>query len=106
MTATAASTQITPSAAVNRSPYYAVQLRRFAILSLVTLFTLMLLFVYLLPLGNMVLTSIRSQDQLSQTGDESVFPHSPKVFNYEGTDAPVLLVPVDGVDKELAIIKK
>lgn len=106
MAATTASTRITPSPAVNRSPYYAVQLRRFAIMSLVTLFALMFLFIYLLPLGNMVLTSIRSQDQLSQTGDDSIFPMSPKTFNYQGEDAPVLLVPVDGVNKELAIVKK
>ncbi len=105
MTATTSS-RITPSPAVNRSPYYGIQLRHFAIVSLVTLFTLMLLFVYLLPLGNMVLTSLRSQDQLSQTGDDSILPMSPKVFNYEGSDAPVLLVPVDGVNKELAVIKK
>jgi len=106
MAATTASTHMTPSPAVNRSPYYAVQLRRFAIMSLVTLFAIMFLFIYLLPLGNMVLTSIRSQDQLSQTGDDSIFPLSPKVFNYQGTDAPVLLVPVDGVNKELAVVKK
>ena len=106
MAATTASTRITPSPAVNRSPFYGVQLRKFAIMSLVTLFALMFLFVYLLPLGNMMLTSVRSQDQLSQTGDESIWPMSPKVFNYEGADAPVLLVPVDGVDKELAVIKK
>ena len=106
MAATTVSSRISTSPAVNRSPYYAVQLRRFAIMSLVTLFALMFLFVYLLPLGNMVLTSIRSQDQLSQTGDELIFPMSAKVFSYEGKDTPVLLVPVDGVDKELAIVKK
>ncbi|MEP6985048.1 MAG: carbohydrate ABC transporter permease [Chloroflexota bacterium] len=106
MAATTSSTRITPSPAVNSSPYYGVQLRKFAITSLVTLFALMFLFVYLLPLGNMVMTSLRSQDQLSQTGDDSVLPMSPKAFNYEGTNVPVLLVPVDGVNKELAIIKK
>lgn len=105
MAATTA-TRATPSPAVNRSPYYGVQLRNFALISLVTLFTTLLLFVYLLPLGNMILTSLRSQDQLSQTGDDSILPMSPKVFNYEGEDAPVLLVPIDGVNKELAIIKK
>lgn len=106
MAATTASTGVTTSPAVNRSPFYAVQLRKFAITSLVTLFAVMFLFIYLLPLGNMIMTSLRSQDQLSQTGDDSILPMSPKVFNYEGDDAPVLLVPVDGVDKELAIIKK
>jgi len=106
MAATTASTQIKPSPAVNRSPYYAVQLRKFALMSLVTLFAIMFLFIYLLPLGNMVMTSLRSQDQLSQTGDDSILPMSPKVFNYQGEDVPVLLVPVDGVSKELAIIKK
>ena len=105
MAATTA-TRSTPSPAVNRSPYYGIQLRNFALISLVTLFTAMLLFVYLLPLGNMILTSLRSQDQLSQTGDDSILPMSPKVFNYEGVDAPVVLVPVDGVNKELAVIKK
>ncbi len=96
----------TPSPAVNRSPYYGIQLRQFAIMSLVTLFTIMVLFVYLLPLGNMLFTSIRSQDQLSQTGQDSVLPMSPKVIEYEGKEAPVVLVPIDGVNKELALVKK
>jgi multiple sugar transport system permease protein len=95
----------TISASVNTSPYYSLQLRRFAIKALVTLFALLLLLVYLLPLGNMVLISLRSQQQLSQTQDSSIFPMEPEVYTYQGQEYKVYKVPLESGVKELALVK-
>jgi multiple sugar transport system permease protein len=95
----------TMSTAVNTSPFYSVQLRRFTVKALVTLFALLLLIVYLLPLGNMLLTSLHSQQQLSKTHDSSIFPLSAKTFTYEGQPYSVYKVPLESGVKELALVK-
>src|SRR5215813_13983556 len=95
------------SQSVNTSPYYGVQLRRFAIRALFLMFALLLLFAYLLPLGNMLSTSLRDYSQLSQGTSDSIIPNKPVSFNYQGTDYPVYKVTLDsGVTKELALVKK
>src|SRR5258708_7172628 len=96
----------TVARAVNTSPYYSKQLRRFTISGLVTLFGFLLVFVYLLPLGNMFTTALRSADQLSQTQDTPIIPMSPKTFNYQGQDYPIMQVPTDSGVKEWAIVQK
>src|SRR5258708_217843 len=96
----------TVARAVNTSPYYSKQLRRFTISGLVTLFGFLLVFVYLLPLGNMFTTALRSADQLSQTQDTPIIPMSPKTFNYQGQDYPIMQVPTDSGIKEWAIVQK
>lgn len=103
--ATFAKKQTTISPAVNTSPYYSRQLRGFAIKAMVTLFTCALLFVFLLPFGDMVSESVRSQDQLSQTKNDSILPMSPKTFNYQNDNYPIYKVSIDGVVKELALFK-
>src|SRR5258706_15866261 len=85
----------TVSSAVNTSPIYGQQLRSFAIKALVSLFTFFLLFIYLLPLGDMLSTSLRDQQQLSQGQNSSIFPMKAKLMSYKGQDLPVYRVPTD-----------
>lgn len=90
--------------AVNTAPMYGLQLRRFAIQSLVTLFTCLILFVYLLPMGNMVAVALSSPQQLSQTADDNVIPMLTQTFTYEGVAYDVYRVPMpDGV-REMALV--
>jgi len=88
---------------VNTSPAYAVQLRKFTITALVTLFALMLLSIYLLPMANMAMTSIRSQDQLSSM---DILPLSEETYSYEGKDYPVYKVPTEQGEMAWALVKK
>ncbi len=100
-------TQSAPmSSAVNTSPYYSKELRTFAIKAMVTLFAILFLLVYLLPLGNMFSVSVRDESQLSQGQDTPILPMKPKSFSYQGTDAPIYKVPLDSGVKELALVKK
>lgn len=92
------------SSAVNTSPFYAYQLKKFTIGALVTLFVCMLLFVYLLPLGNMVMTAISSGEQLSRTADDSVLPMSTMKYTYEGQEYEVFEVPTEDGVKQMALI--
>src|SRR5260370_11708584 len=96
----------TISRSVNTSPYYGVQLRSFAIKALVSLFALLVLVFYLLPMGNMLSASVRSQSQLSQTQNDSILPMSPASFNYQGQDYPIYKVPLDSGVKDMALVKK
>ncbi len=96
----------TPSPAVNTSPFYSRQLRRFTIKALVTLFVFMLLTIYLLPLGNMMLAAISTREQLSQSASDSVIPSAPVTFNYQGEDYPVYNVPTpDGAVHQWALVQ-
>lgn len=74
------------SPAVNTAPLYGMQLRKFALKAIITLFTSVILFVYLLPLGNMMAVALSSPDQLSQTADDAVIPMLPVTFTYEGEE--------------------
>lgn len=87
------------------SYHQARQLRRFGLVSLTTLFALLLLTVYLMPFGNMVTTSLRDHDALSQTKDSSLLPMVPLTYNYEGKEYPVYKVPTEEGIKELALVK-
>ena len=97
----------TYSKAVNTSPFYSGQLRRFASVSIVTLLAFVITVVYLLPFGNMALLSVKNRDQIAAGVDGSVLPMEPEVFNYEGKDYPVYNVPFeDGSVRQLALVTK
>jgi multiple sugar transport system permease protein len=93
----------TLSRTVNTSPYYSKLLRGFTLKTLATLFACLLLVVYLVPLANMLLVSIRDQAQLS---DPSILPMKTLTYNYQGQDAPLYKVPLDSGVKNLALVKK
>src|SRR5690349_14320861 len=96
----------TVSRSVNTAPVYGLQLRSFAIKGLITLFASFLLFVYLLPLGDMLSTSLRDQQQLSQGQNSSIFPMKAKMMSYRGQDLPLYNVPTESGVKEMGLFKK
>lgn len=99
-----ATARVSRSPAVITAPAYNSQLTKFGIKALVTLFAIMLLLVYLLPLGNMIMVALSTQDQLSQTADDSVIPQQPITFEYQGETYDVYRVPTEGGIRELALV--
>src|SRR4051812_44323702 len=96
----------TISRPVNTSPFFSLQLRSFGLKALLTLAAFFVLTIYLLPLGDMLSTSLRDQQQLSQGQNSSIFPMKPKSFNYQGQDLPVYKVPTDSGVKDMGMLKK
>ena len=90
----------TPNPTINTSPYYGVQLRRFTMGALVTLFALVLLMGYLLPFASMLLISVKDKDQLFSQSDAPVIPVKPSGFVYEGKEYPIYIVPTDSGTKQ------
>lgn len=100
-------TQPRPSPAVNTSPFYSAQLRKFAIKAMVTLLALVLSIAYLLPFGNMALIAIKSADQISGSTDNNILPLSPQLYEYEGESYEVYNVPqADGSIAQWALVDK
>ncbi|MCK6578678.1 MAG: carbohydrate ABC transporter permease [Anaerolineae bacterium] len=103
MAATSATSPVSP--AVNTSPFYGMQLRKFTTRALVTLFACMMLGVYLLPFANMAMVALSTPEQLSQAANESVIPSRPITFTYEGEAYDVYIVPLeDGTTARYALI--
>lgn len=72
---------------------------------LVTGFTGMLLFVFLLPLGYMLVTSLKSEQMITNL-QAPILPKSPASFEYEGQDLDIYTVPMpDGSERELALFQ-
>jgi multiple sugar transport system permease protein len=72
---------------------------------LVTGVTSMVLFVFLLPLGYMAITSLKSEQQLANL-DGPILPKSPATFDYEGQPRDIFAVPMpDGSIRDLAMIQ-
>ncbi len=104
--ATVTQSQNRSAAAFNTAPHYSRQLRRFTIKAFVTMLVCLLLIVYLLPLGNMMMASISSREQLSQSASDSVIPSAPVNYTYEGEEYPIYLVPTeDGVTHRWALVE-
>lgn len=73
---------------------------------ILTILTLFMLVMFLLPFFYGLSSSFKSKEQLSSL-NQSPVPKSPKKFNYNGKDCEIFLVPMeDGTTKPLAIIKK
>ena len=98
---------LTYSKAVNTSPHYSHQLRKFGTYALVTMIALIFCMVYLLPFGNMALLSVKSQDQVVMGATGSVLPLEPIMYNYNGEDYSVYNVPTeDGQVHQWALVEK
>lgn len=98
---------VTTSKSVNTSPFYALQLRKFATTAIVTLFAAVLAVGFLLPFANMALLSVKTKDQIAASQDGSVLPLEPEVITYQEKEYPVYKVPFeDGSVRELALFKK
>src|SRR5579859_5828045 len=100
------------SPAVNTSPYYAVQLRKFGAVALVTLIATIFATVYLMPFGNMLIVALESRDQLATTASGPVLPIEPITFTYapggtscQSDQCPLYNVPQpDGTIKQWALV--
>lgn len=90
--------------AINTSPVYGMQLRKFGLKALVTLFVCMVLFVYLLPLGNMISVALSRPDQLATSATDPVIPMEAVTFEYEGTAYEVFRVPFEDGVRDMALI--
>ncbi len=74
--------------------------------TLITGLTLAILFLFLSPFAFMVLTSMKTQDQISEVG-APIWPAEAPTFEYNGQKLDVFNVPMpDGTTKELAMVKK
>lgn len=73
---------------------------------LISLFTLLVLCAFLLPLAYGVSTSLKTKEQIAALS-QSPIPETPKSFKYEGKDCDLLIVPFEnGESRQLAIVKK
>lgn len=71
-----------------------------------TLITLLLAFLFLLPFFNMVLTSLSTPTQMMQPG-APIYPAASAMFEYNGEELEIFEVPmVDGSIRNLAMVKK
>lgn len=84
-------------------PFADRQMRRFIIGGLVTMFASMALFVYLAPFFYMTVTSFKSLDQV-QNG--LILPQSPATYTYQGEAYEVYNVPLEGEERQLALVDK
>jgi multiple sugar transport system permease protein len=74
---------------------------------LLTLFTIIVLAIFLLPLAYGIMTSLKTDTQVTTAG-APWYPASPVVYPYEGKEYDVYRVPVEGqaLDEEWALVKK
>jgi multiple sugar transport system permease protein len=73
---------------------------------LLTLITGVLSFIFLLPFFNMVFTSLKTTEQMSEQG-APIWPATPGAFEHSGKTLEVYNVPMkDGSLRQLAIVKK
>ncbi len=79
------------------------QMRKFTAIASTTLFSLLVLIAFLLPIGYMGITSVKSVQQVIDP-NAMLLPMSPITFNYEGKDYSVYFVPFpDGTTRQLAL---
>lgn len=77
-----------------------LSLRSFA----VTFVVVVILALFLSPLIRSALTSLKTPAQLGEIG-APLLPSLPRTFAWEGEDYEVYLVPIDGVERELALVE-
>jgi multiple sugar transport system permease protein len=71
----------------------------------ITTLAAVLLFIFLVPLANMIFMSLSTTEQLTEPG-APIYPAEPASFEYEGKELPVFIVPMpDGSTQELAMLK-
>ncbi len=81
------------------------QQRSLVLKAAITSLALVLLFLYLLPLGYSAITSVKTKEQVSDI-NAPILPAKPKTFTYEGRVYDVYRVPTEEGVKELALINR
>ena len=79
--------------------------RRFLGRASVTMFALILLSAYLLPLLYMVTTAFQQAGQASTPG-APIYPAAPLTGTYQGQTYPIYAVPIDGATRNLMLVVK
>ena len=72
---------------------------------LVTSFTIILLAFFLSPLLRTLSLSLKSADQITTIG-APIWPADPATFEWEGREYDVYVVPIEGTNRELALVDK
>jgi multiple sugar transport system permease protein len=80
-------------------------LRRYLARASLTLFAVMILSVFLLPLAAMATASLEDAGQRTTAG-APVYPASPATGTYQGESFEIYAVPIDGTVRKLMLIKK
>jgi len=97
----------TVAKSVNTSPWYSLQLKKFGIGALMSMFAIVIALVYLMPFGQMLTTAFKSADQIVGNTDGLILPMSPLTFTYEGEAVPIVKVPDgNGGFNELGLVNK
>jgi multiple sugar transport system permease protein len=73
---------------------------------LTTGFGLLIVIMFLSPLAYMVVTGLKSYEQMNDSQVPAIWPFSRTTFNYEGKDLELYQVPTDDGVKDLAMFKK
>jgi multiple sugar transport system permease protein len=73
---------------------------------LTTALALVVLVTFIAPLGYMFTSALKSYDQISDPSAPWYWPFSRKTFGYEGKQLELFMVPVNGVLREMAALKK
>jgi multiple sugar transport system permease protein len=79
-------------------------MHKFLLGSIVTLSAMMVLSVYLSPFGYMAITSLKTEEMISDP-NLPLLPQSPATYLHEGEEVPILPVPFDGGTRDLALIR-
>ena len=86
-------------------PFYERDLRAFGMYATVTLFTTMILVVFLTPFAYMLLTSFKTKDQIVDSATGSVLPVANQTIDYAGEELPLLVVQLEnGTEQILALL--
>lgn len=70
----------------------------------VTSLSLLVLLIFLMPFGYAVVTSLKTETQISQ-GDAPLWPSSPTTYPYEGKEYPLYYVPMQDGIRVLALVQ-
>src|SRR5216683_407020 len=88
--------------AIASMPVLSRQLRGLMLTGTVSLFAIMLVTVYLMPLGYAASLSVRGA---SVEADQPLWPSDPAKFAYDGDSYDLYNVPIDGTVRQLALFK-
>lgn len=82
-----------------------IKMRKLVMQTLITSVALVILFMYLMPLAYSFVTSLKTKQQVSDI-NAPLLPSLPELYNYEGKDVSVVMVPLETGMKALALVKK
>ena len=80
------------------------KMRRFTAVSSMTLFAIIVVSAFLMPLAFMAVTSLKEKGQMSTPG-APIYPAAPDIFAYQGREYPVYQVPTEDGIRAWALIE-